>query len=266
MKPSFVHVTAVCLLMISAVASADESPWRLGVALGYGERSNPLILSDDIPIVVDLDIAWFGEHFYFDNGDIGWTFADTPAVTASVVGRFNSDRVFFGKTDTRFVNIGLATGEPLAVDVEVTVPDRDYAIEAGFELLTDGRWGHLQFSAHHDVSGTHEGYEVALDYGFGWRSRRWYFEPSIGFAWKSEALNDYYWGVRPGESNVALPAYQAEAGLNVRGRLAASYYMSQHWAFSFAGEYERINDEAAASPIVREADVWGFFAGVRYRF
>ena len=67
--------------------AADESPWRLGVALGYGERSNPLAQSEDIPIVVDLDIAWFGERFFFDNGDLGFTFADNRLVTASVVAR-----------------------------------------------------------------------------------------------------------------------------------------------------------------------------------
>ena len=76
----------------------EESRWRLGAALGYGQRTNPLIQSDDIPIVVDLDIAWFGDHFFFDNGDLGLTFADNDAVTASLVARFNSDRVFFGNT------------------------------------------------------------------------------------------------------------------------------------------------------------------------
>ena len=50
-------------LLAMSLSAAAESPWRLGVAVGYGERSNPLVLSDDIPIVVDLDIAWFGKRF-----------------------------------------------------------------------------------------------------------------------------------------------------------------------------------------------------------
>ena len=100
--------------------SAEPSPWRLGIALGYGERSNPLALSEDIPILVDLDIAWFGERFFFDNGDLGFTFADNRLVTASFVARVNSDRVFFGRTDTRFVNVSLA-GETLAIAVELTI-------------------------------------------------------------------------------------------------------------------------------------------------
>ena len=55
---------------------SPSGSWRFGVALGYGERTNPLIQSDDIPIVVDLDIAWFGERWFFDNGDLGFSLVD----------------------------------------------------------------------------------------------------------------------------------------------------------------------------------------------
>ncbi len=208
MKKLCALVLAVC----AAPATADESPWRLGIATGYGERSNPLIQSDDIPIVVDLDIAWFGERFFFDNGDLGFTFADNRWLTASLVARFNSDRVFFGRTDTRFVEFSLADGAPLAAAVPVEPPDRDYAVEAGFELLADGDWGRLQVSAHHDVSGTHDGFEFDVEYGYGFAGKRWYLEPSIGFSYKNAKMNDYYWGVSDSEANEALPAYTADAG------------------------------------------------------
>ena len=76
-----------------------ESRWRLGAAFGYGVRTNPLVQSDDIPIIVDVDIAWFGDHWFFDNGDLGLTFADSDALTANLVARVNSDRVFFGNSE-----------------------------------------------------------------------------------------------------------------------------------------------------------------------
>ena len=146
---------------------AAESPWRLGIALGYGERSNPLINSDDFTIVVDVDIAWFGERFFFDNGDVGLTLFDQESFTLNLIGRFNSDRVFFGKINSQFISVGdvgAEPGGPLTV-VSVPVPDRDYAIEAGIELLTDGNWGYLQTAFHHDVSGVHNGYELYVNYG-----------------------------------------------------------------------------------------------------
>ena len=249
----------------SQQAERSESRWQLGVALGYGLRTNPLVQSDDIPIIVDIDIAWFGENFFFDNGDLGLTFADNEYVTTSLVGRVNSDRVFFGRTNTKFVTVDLA-GQPLSSTVQLSIPDRDYAGELGFEILADGRWGQLQLTAHHDVSGTHAGYELEFDYGYGWRKQRFYVEPSFGLSFKSERLNNYYWGVRADEANEALPEYAAGSGVNSFARLQFSYQISRDWMFSFVGEVERLNEEAARSPIVEEQYVFGYFAGFGYRF
>ncbi len=246
-------------------AERSASRWRLGAALGYGLRTNPLVQSDDIPIIVDIDIAWFGDHFFFDNGDLGLTFVDNQYVTTSLVGRINSDRVFFGRTNTKFVTVSLA-GQPLSSTVQLSIPDRDFAGELGIELLADGRWGQLQLTAYHDVSGTHEGYELEIDYGYGWRKQRFYVEPSFGLSFKSEELNDYYWGVHADEMNDALPGYTAGSGINSFARLQFSYQISRNWMFSFVGEVERLNDEAAGSPIVEEQNVFGYFAGFGYRF
>jgi outer membrane protein len=244
---------------------ADESRWRLGAAFGYGERTNPLVQSDDIPIVVDFDIAWFGDRWFFDNGDGGVTFADNDALTASVVGRFNSDRVFFGRTDTRFVTVD-ALGAQLDVPADFKPPDRDYAIELGVEVLTDGQWGELQLSAFHDASGTHDGFEVFADYRFGWRRQRFYVEPSIGASYKSSDLNDYYWGLTEAEGRGVVPPYVARAGTNWHTRLVIGYQVNLRWAFSFVAEYERLNGEASASPIVEDDHVTGLFAGMSWRF
>ncbi len=250
---------------VPSQAPSPESRWQLGIALGYGLRTNPLVQSDDIPIIVDIDISWFGDHFFFDNGDLGFTFVDNAFVTTSLVGRINSDRVFFGRTNTKFVTVDLA-GAPLASAFELSIPDRDYAGELGLELLADGRWGQLQLTAFHDVSGTHEGYEVEFDYGYAWRNQRFYIEPSFGLSFKSQGLNDYYWGVPADDTNIALPGYTAGSGLNAHARLQFSYQISRNWMLSFVSEVERMNDEAAGSPIVEEQNVFGYFAGFGYRF
>ena len=263
------RMTLLAMLLVPVIAmpgfAQEASNWRLGAALGYGVRTNPLVQSDDIPIVIDLDIAWFGDHWFFDNGDLGLTFANNSVATASVVARFNSDRVFFGRTDTRFINIDLA-GAPLAEAVDFKPPDRDYAIELGLEVLSDGEWGALQLSAFQDVSGTHEGYELFANYSYGWRNQRFYIEPSVGVSYKSEDLNNYYWGVTDDEAGLVVPPYEAADGLNWHARLMFSYQLNRNWAFSVVAEHERLNDEAAASPIVEEDNVLGWFAGFSWRF
>src|SRR5262245_56583960 len=72
---------------------APEKSWRIGAAFGYGQRTNPVIQSDDIPVLVDLDIAWFGKRWFFDNGDVGFTLFEGAQSTTSLVARVNSDRV-----------------------------------------------------------------------------------------------------------------------------------------------------------------------------
>ena len=183
-------------------ALPEEKSWRLGVGLGYGQRSNPLIQSDDIPVVIDLDIAWFGERWFFDNFDLGFELFDHSRFTTNIVARVNSDRAFFGKTNTRYVNFALSPGGasvPIAtppgmvnpVPLELKVPKRDYAVELGLEILLDGEWGQATVRAFHDVSNTHEGYEVSADYSYRWTRGRFSIAPSVAVAYKSAALSDY---------------------------------------------------------------------------
>jgi len=255
-----------------------EKSWRFGVGLGYGQRTNPLIQSEDIPVVVDLDIAWFGERWFFDNFDLGFALVDNSRFTTNVVARLNSDRAFFGKTNTRYVNFTVTAGGeqvPMpppssqgAVDaaVELKVPDRDYAVELGLEMLLDGEWGHATLRAFHDVSNTHEGYEISADYSYRWVRGRFSIAPSVGVAYKSAELSDYYWGVHADEATDALPEYHAGAGVNFEGGLVTNYYLTRHLRFALSVNYERLADEIAASPLAEDDYVVAYFSGFAWTF
>jgi outer membrane protein len=259
-----------------------ERSWRLGAALGYGQRSNPLIQSDDIPVLVDLDIAWFGKRWFFDNGDVGFTLFDRPRATTSLVARVNDDRVFFGKTNTRYVNFaytgyGLTAALPASPSgpgldsqntppVEVNPPDRDYAIEAGVETLLDGDWGAATLHAFHDVSGTHGGYELSAHYSRRWTTGRLTIAPTIGVSYMSAQMNEYYWGVHADEASVALSEYRAGAGVNVDGGLVANYYLTRNLRLALSVNYERLADEIAASPLAEDDYVLAYFSGLAWTF
>jgi outer membrane protein len=264
-RRTLIAATAAAAVTPLAAAERDgESPWHIGVAFGYGERSNPLVQSDDIPVLVDVDIAWYGRRWFFDNGDVGRTILDGQRFTLNAIARINSDRVFFGKTDTDYVSIFSIAGSLPAEPIEV--PDRDYAFEAGLELLTGGDWGYAQAALQRDVSNTHDGYELYVNVGRTFRRQRWFFEPSFGATFKSDRANDYYWGVRPEESNIVLPEYQAGSGWNTHVRIASRYQLSRNWAFVVATQYERLSREAAASPLVAERAVRSGFTGFNWSF
>ena len=241
------------------------SPWRIGAAFGYGERSNPLIQSEPIPVVVDVDIAWFGKRWFFDNGDLGFTLRDYSRGTLNLIARVNSDRVFFGRTNTQIVSIG-TDGSQLPEPVPLRVPDRDYAVELGLEWLAEGRWGKLTVAGFHDVSRTHDGFSVDAEFAYPWYRARWTVEPTMMLRYKSAALNDYYWGVDAAEASSALLAYTVGSGFNWQLGARASYYFSSHLRLAAGINYERLNDAAAASPLVRDPDVTAFFAGLAYQF
>jgi outer membrane protein len=259
-----------------------ERSWRIGAAFGYGQRTNPLIQSKDIPVLVDLDIAWFGKRWFFDNGDLGFTLFDRPSSTTSLVARVNDDRVFFGKTNTRYVNFAYAGsgmkaelppmnnsgGDDLGPPqpVEVKMPDRDYAIEAGVESLLDGEWGAATLRAFHDVSGTHGGYELSASYSRRWTAGRLSFAPTIGVAYKSAQLNDYYWGVHAREASAALPEYHAGAGFNLEGGLVTNYYLTRNLRIALSVNYEHLADEIASSPLAEDDYVMAYFSGIAWTF
>lgn len=264
-----------------------ERNWRFGLGLGYGMRTNPLRLSEDIPVIADIDIAWFGKRWFFDNFDLGFELADNQWFTTNAVLRVNSDRVFFGKTNTKYVNFSLAAGgeklpisdaggpsngpsgglEPAPVTPqEIKVPNRDFAVEAGIEMLLDGEWGQATLRGFHDVSGTHHGFELSADYSYRWTRGRLSFSPSVGLAYKSDELSDYYWGVNSDETGFTLAEYHPDGGIDWEAGFRASYYLTKSTRLALSANYERLHDSVALSPIVKDDYVLGYFAGVAWQF
>ncbi|HEX6636363.1 MAG TPA: MipA/OmpV family protein [Steroidobacteraceae bacterium] len=264
----------------TAPSPPEERRWRLGAAVGYGKRTNPLIQSEDIPVLVDLDVAWFGNRWFFDNGDLGLELIDNRVMTTNLVARVNSDRAFFSKTNTRYVTYSLMaggvttaisnplTGEPLSPveALPLKPPKRSYAVELGFEALLDGEWGQASLHAFHDVSGTHDGFEISGDYSYRITRGRLSLSPGVGLTWKSAALSDYYWGVHKGEESTTLAAYEARGGLGWEAGLRANYYLTKSLRLAVSANYERLQHSVAMSPLVRQDHVFGYFAGLGWQF
>lgn len=260
------------------VVLPEERRWRLGAALGYGQRTNPLVQSEDIPVVIDLDVAYFGDHWFFDNGDLGVQLVDNAVFTTNLVARLNSDRAFFGKTNKRYVNYSLMaggavgalnnpqTGELISEPQLLEPPDRSYAIELGVESLFGGEWGQATLHAFHDVSGAHEGYEISADYSYRVTRGRFSFSPMVGVSWKSAALSNYYWGVHKDEVSATLAAYEARGGIGWEAGLRANYYLSKSLRLAVSANYERLQHSVAQSPLVKQDHVLGYFAGLGWQF
>merc|ERR1711965_8443 len=104
--------------------SDSSSPWRIGFSAGLGERSNPLINSDDIPIYGVIQLSYFGERFFFDNGDIGWHLTSGENWSTNLIAGIGGERSFYS-----FLNSSSVGFESVAADktdqIEVAAPSVD---------------------------------------------------------------------------------------------------------------------------------------------
>ena len=262
-------------------AAPPERHWRLGAAVGYGERSNPLIQSEDIPVLIDLDIAWFGKRWFFDNGDVGLMLFDSAQSTTSLVARYNSDRVFFGKTNAKYVNFAYAgngeivpmtdpiTGAAVDADVQVEVvpPDRDYAIELGVEIVDRWRLGRgdaarLSRRQRHARRIRTVGVLLA---GAGSRAGCRLHLPWVSptRAPGSTTTTGACTRTRP---TSRCPSTTRTMDSIRSAACVANYHLTRNLRLALSLNYERLADDVAASPLAEESHVLAYFSGLAWTF
>ncbi len=278
---------------LNDTASAQNRNWQLGISLGYGSRSNPLIDADDLTMVAVVDISWYGERFFFDNGDLGFTFIDNHQHTVNAIARVNTERLFFENANSLLISLttpsgnqgggpvqdgvdsdgtdsgggnndGGTTGNPTTESFDL--PDRDYALEAGIEWLTDGRWGFVQASLLQDISNKHDGFEANVSLGRSGHWQRFTWTASAGLHYRSAKLNDYYYGILPSEAQEGFSTYRADSGINFYASTLLRYYVSKSVSLGLVLEYETLSNAIADSPFVTKDHITTGYAGVKYTF
>lgn len=164
----FRFCTALLLLTATAAVTRAETSacdgcvavgeWQLGVSIGLGMRSNPLVDGDDVPLVIIPSVAYYGERFFIENLDIGFTVLDRPDHQLNALLTPGYDRLYFERwdirnifTDPSFDSLGSSiagseagpeskpeTGSGNDVDFESGVGD---SLDPGDESLISGRQG-----------------------------------------------------------------------------------------------------------------------------
>jgi outer membrane protein len=268
---------------------AEASPWRVGFGGGYGERSNPLINSDDIPLYGIVQLSYFGERFFFDNGDIGWFIEEGNSWSLNAVAGVGGERSFFSFLNEGSISFnpsgaheglnsgvdsehsGLPTGPPgEAVEetvIEPEAPERDYTVDGGLELLYEPGMGEIQLQLLTDLSGRHKGQELWFAWGLPQVHGRWEIAPTVGFTWKSSDAANYYYGVREDEAEeLGLSPYEVGAAINPFARLSLSYRLNGHWKVVSVLHYEHLDSAIQDSPAVEDSAVTTAFVGLYYEF
>ena len=143
---------------------------------------------------------------------------------------------------------------------------RDSGVDLGLSWRYRQPWGTLQAELLHDVGGFSKGSEFRLGYTYDWRSGRLMLRPSLGLALRDGRLNNYYYGVRPGEAAPGRAAHAPGAGLNTSLGLFGSYDLTERWRLLAGVSATVLDRRIADSPIVQKRVLPGVYLGAAYDF
>ncbi|MEO6322831.1 MAG: MipA/OmpV family protein, partial [Polaromonas sp.] len=143
---------------------------------------------------------------------------------------------------------------------------RDSGVDLGLSWRWRQPWGTVQAEFLHDVGGFSKGSEFRLGYTYDWRSGPWSLRPSLSLALRDARLNNYYYGVLPGEATPGRAAYAPGAGINTSLGLFGSYDLSQRWRLLAGVSATVLDRKIKDSPIVQKRVLPGVYVGAAYDF
>jgi outer membrane protein len=250
-------------------ASGDcvaEGHWNFSVALGAGVRTNPLVNGKNIPLVIVPHVSYYGERFFLDDLDLGFTLAEDRHQSLSLIASPGYDRVYFYRSDPQnFFITGYAadgsafvSNDPNQAIAKITPRPRHVTYLAGPEWTFKVSALTGQLDVLHDITGQDHGTEIRSALAMPLIESQGTLSASVGLTWKSAGIVDYYYG-EPG-------LYEGRAALDPFAKLGYTVPLSRRWRFNAFAEYERLGGAIADSPIVAEHTVATVFVGAVYTF
>jgi MipA family protein len=240
--------------------------WNFSVALGAGAMTNPLVGGKTIPLVVVPQFSYYGERFFIDDLDLGFTLAETDGSTFNLVASPGYDRVFFYRSDLQNIFVKGFDGSAAPVRVAAATPGavqvaprpRHVTYLAGPEWTLKNGGLTAQIDVLHEITGQNHGNEVRAAVGVPLLEGKGSLTANVGITWKSAAIVNYYYG--------ASTIYRTGSALDPFFKLGYTLPLAGKWRFYAFAEYERLASAIADSPIVAERYVATSFIGAIYTF
>ncbi|KFZ36944.1 hypothetical protein HR45_12905 [Shewanella mangrovi] len=261
--------------------------WEIGASLGYGYKSNPLRNYNNRSSVLMPSIAYYGERFFFDNGNLGYTVYESAQTSVNLVTSYGSEQGYFYDWDPGNIFLFSSNpdraGEPLPITNEAQefpelngnkppphhfhkLKKRHFTLLGGVETFFYTQLGILNLALAHDLYGVHNGTEAKAKWILRQQLQHMVLETSLFAEWKSQQIVDYYFSVRPSESDYWSRAYHASSGINTGVELTCRYQFAEAWQLISGVKYLRLASVIVDSPLVDTDHVVSYFVGAAYRF
>ena len=175
------------------------------------------------------------------------------------------DRVFWNMlqagawlwdSDDRSVRLGIAVEPRFGWEARAGsrvegMQTRDFSLEGGPNVQWRTPAGVFNLNFYQDLGGASNGQTAQVQFIrvlVGAPALR--VNASAGLQWFSGGMNDYYFGVRPGESAQGRPAWTARSSTSLQLGINGSWSPGGRGAVLFGLNGSRIGDGASDSPIV----------------
>lgn len=143
---------------------------------------------------------------------------------------------------------------------------RSSSTDVGLAYSYRQSWGTLQAELLFDAANTTKGSEARLGYSYEWRSGPWTLRPGVSLSMRDAKLNNYYYGVLPGEATATRAAYAPGAGVNASAGLYGTYALTQRWQLLGGVSATVLSAGITNSPIVQKRVLPAIYVGAAYDF
>ena len=137
-------------------------------------------------------------------------------------------------------------------------------------LLARWKTGKVSLDAHYEqqITGADTGAQIHSTLGYGHRLGPTMLRPALTTTWASDSYMQDYFGISPAQAaNSGLPTHTAEAGFKSAGaRLTIVHPLGGAWVLTLLANYDRLLDDAADSPLVKDANQYFTALGIAYSF
>lgn len=266
----------------------EKSTWHLGIALGVGVKTNPLVDGDNIPLILLPDIAWYAEKAYFDNGELGYQWLNHSKFAFEAFLQLDQEGAFFSfyhpanilaPTQGNAISLPVPpdfSGPSDSTDKEIKwdqdslsiddIANRKWALNVGIRghyFLTSGEW---QLSFQQDISNVHKGQQLGLEYSHRWLWHEFRLAVRLGTDWKSRTLIDYYYGVSERDTKLTEFYFKGTSGWQTYMSINVQKPINENWSWLANIGYRRLPTSLTGSPLIEENNIRKVFLGVAYRF
>ncbi|HEY6527986.1 MAG TPA: MipA/OmpV family protein [Cellvibrionaceae bacterium] len=251
---------------------SSNGNWELSVGLGLGLSTNPLKGGSDIPLLVRPKLSYYGERFFLDNLEAGFTLWENPSQQINLLVLPSLEQLYFRRWQYAASRLPLhpdfSGGDgPTTAEPQPATPKLHYrhtSALSGFEYTFSQQGFEFNFQLLDEISGYHSGREMRLavsrDFLDHWRI-------SFGANFQSRDYINYYYGVYSQEATQTLPVYLADrGGWSKLVRVEYLKPINQHFALKASSAIKVFSSEIAASPLMEESRVYSIFLGGVYYF